>query len=488
MNFDGILFFPVTPFDASDRIDTDTSRHAHRTDARARTRRRVPRVRHRRVPRPLCDRGGDGRAGRRRHRRRFGAGHLRSGRAARSRDPGRTSGRRRRCGRLARAAALSGGRHAGRARRVRRGDRRGIRSSRRDLPPRHGAVLGRVGRAARPEPEGRRLQGRRRRHRHRAAHRARRRRDRPRRLRVLQRPADRRADPGARTGHRHPAVFVGGVRDGSRDRERVLPRVRRRRRGAPASRCSTASTRRWSRCATRRPGSASRSSRRGCAAAGCRSAASAPRSSTRRPNRRTASRRSSKQGARCCEHHLGVRRAARAGAAHPALGERCHVGRRDRDARRPLGRRRGVGLLVDPADRRGGRARAARNDIAPLRDRAGCRPRGAVGSALAAPARGGRRRTHDDRPRRARPRAVGCRGARSRRSRSSTCSVGSAPRHARTAAASTSTTHSTSCSPRSAAGSRRASARSRSRSASRTSPKTWIASPPCGSCSDPTAA
>ena len=23
MNFDGILFFPVTPFDASDRIDTD---------------------------------------------------------------------------------------------------------------------------------------------------------------------------------------------------------------------------------------------------------------------------------------------------------------------------------------------------------------------------------------------------------------------------------------------------------------------------------
>ena len=70
MNFDGILFFPVTPFDAAGRVDTDLLAHPHRAHARARARRRLPRVRHRRVPRTLGDRGRDGRPGRRRHRRR----------------------------------------------------------------------------------------------------------------------------------------------------------------------------------------------------------------------------------------------------------------------------------------------------------------------------------------------------------------------------------------------------------------------------------
>ena len=58
MNFDGILFFPVTPFDASDRVDADLLAQHIATHPRARTRRRLPRVRHRRVPRPLGDRGG----------------------------------------------------------------------------------------------------------------------------------------------------------------------------------------------------------------------------------------------------------------------------------------------------------------------------------------------------------------------------------------------------------------------------------------------
>ena len=248
-----------------------------------------------------------------------------SGRAARARHRGRPRGRRRRCGRAARAAALPRGRPAGRdssayVEAIAAASALPVV----DLPPRHGAVLGRH-RCARlaAEPEGRRLQGRRRRHRHRAADRARGRRDRPRRLRVLQRPADRRAHPGRVPGHRHPAVLVGGVRDGPRDRERVLPRLRRRRRGAPARAARRLLRAARARCATRRPVSASRSSRPGCGSAACRSAACARRWWTRRPSRRSASPRSSTQDARCCDAPIvGVRRAAGARAAHPAVGER----------------------------------------------------------------------------------------------------------------------------------------------------------------------
>ena len=458
MNFDGILFFPVTPFDADGRVDDDLLRAAH-LDAPSRTRpaasspRAAPasstRCRPTEAAHASCASPSRPSAGTVP----VVAGH---GRAARARDRGRARGRRRRRGRAARAAALPGRRPAGGTRRLRRGDRRGIRSSRRDLPPRHRAVLGRLGAPARPQPEGRRLQGRRRRRRPRAADRPRGRRDGPRRLRVLQRPADRGADPGRLPRHRHPAVLVGGVRDGPRDRERVLPRVRRRRRGAPRSRCSTASTAPLVRAA-RRDARVRRLAHQGRAAP--RRAAGRQRarrrSSTRRPSRRSASPRSSRQGARCCDAPISaLRRAAGAGAAHPALGERRHVGRRDRDARRALGRRRGLGLLVDAADRRRGRARAARARHRPVRDRARRRPRGSCGircgSTCTRPGGGGLT-------------TIALAGldlalwdaaARARGSaRSPICSAAARHRCARTAAASTCTTRSTSCSRRSAAGS-----------------------------------
>ncbi len=52
---------------------------------------------------------------------------------------------------------------------------------------------------------------------------------------VLQRTPHRRAHAGRLPRHRHPAVLVRRLRDGARDRQRLLPRVCRRRRG-PAPR------------------------------------------------------------------------------------------------------------------------------------------------------------------------------------------------------------------------------------------------------------
>src|SRR5690606_9137236 len=49
---------------------------------------------------------------------------------------------------------------------------------------------------------------------------------------AVQRPAHRRAHPGGVPGHRDPAVLVGGLRDDPRGRERVLPGLHRRKRGA----------------------------------------------------------------------------------------------------------------------------------------------------------------------------------------------------------------------------------------------------------------
>src|SRR5690606_17948614 len=54
-----------------------------------------------------------------------------------------------------------------------------------------------------------------------------------RRLRLLQRAAHRRADPGRLPRHLHPAVLLGGLRDDPRGCERLLPRVRGRRRDPP---------------------------------------------------------------------------------------------------------------------------------------------------------------------------------------------------------------------------------------------------------------
>ena len=87
--------------------------------------------------------------------------------------------------------------------------------------------------------------------------------------------------------------------------------------------------------------------------------------------------------------HVGARRAADPRAAHAAVGGRRHVGRRDRDARRALRRRRGLGLLVDAADRRRGRARAARSTTSPRSPSAATAdPSATWRAALAAPPRG----------------------------------------------------------------------------------------------------
>ena len=172
-----------------------------------------------------------------------------------------------------------------------------------------------------------------------------------------------------------------------------------------------------------------------------------------------------------------LRRAADPRAADAAVGRGRHLGRGHRDARRPLRRGRGLGLLVDPADRRRGRARAAR-----------------------ARHRGGRRRTRR-RPGRdvasrcgstcTRRGAAGSRRSRSRASISRCGMPRPAPRQLALGASSAGARESVRAygsgvnlhytldelvAQVRALGGRRASTRSRSRSASPTSPRTSTAS------------
>ena len=401
MDFDGILFFPVTPFDAGRPHRRRPAARARLHDPRPRARRRLPGLRHRRVPRPVGRRGGAASCASR-PRRSAGRVPVVAG----------TGGPLGHATAVARAAAdagadallvlppyLVGGPQAGLVAYVEAvaaaSDLPVV-----DLPPRHRAVLRRLGAPARREPgssasrTASATSGSPSRSCRAVAA------DGPRRLRVLQRPADRGADAGRVPRHRHPAVLVGGVRDGPRDRERLLPRLRRRRRGPPRS-CSTASTARSCACATRRRASASRSSRRGCACRASRSAACAPPLVDPTPEQEERLAGILEAGTRAAvTDDLVARRTADPRAADAAVGRGCHVGRRHRDARRALRRRRGMGLLVDAADRRRGRARAHRARHRAGRDRARRRPRDRLAAAVAAPARGGRRRDHDDRARR----------------------------------------------------------------------------------------
>ena len=254
MDFDGILFFPVTPFDADGRVDDDLLREHSRRPSPTRPAGCSPRAApesstpcRRRRPRTVVRVATETVAGRVPVVAGTGGplGHATDGRAgaadagadallvlppylvaAPRRDSSPTSKRW-----LRHPICPSSIYHRGNAQ----------------------YSVDSVRRLA-AQPEGRRLQGRRRRRRARPADRPRGGRDGPRRLRVLQRPADRGADAGRLPRHRHPAVFVGGVRDGPRDRERVLPRVRRRRRGAPRRAARRVLLARSCACATRRPG------------------------------------------------------------------------------------------------------------------------------------------------------------------------------------------------------------------------------------------
>ena len=304
MNFDGILFFPVTPFDADGRVDDDLLREHVATTLAHAPRRRLPRVRHRRVPRAVGRRGRARRAGRDRDGRRPRARRRRHGRTARPRrrpSPAppptpaptrcwccrRTSSAARRRDSSAYVEAVA----AASALPVV------------DLPPRHRAVLGRHGAPARratPRSSASRTASA-------TSALA---------QQIVRAVAETGRDDfaffnglltaeltqGAYRGHRHPAVLVGGVRDDPRDRERVLPRLRRRRRGAPRARCSTASTRRSCACATRRPGFGVSLIKAGLRLGGL--PVGSVRAPLRRPDPRAGGaprRASSPPGARCCD-------------------------------------------------------------------------------------------------------------------------------------------------------------------------------------------
>ena len=419
MDFDGILFFPVTPFDADGRVDDDLLREHIATPSPTRPGGVFPACGTGRVPRAVGGRGGDGRARRRRRRRRPRARRRRRRRPARARD---------RASRAARPTPaptallvlppyLVAGPQP-RTRRLRRGGRRGIRPARRDLPPRHRAVLRSTPCAGSP---------------------------RTRRSSASRTASATSASPSrscravAETGRDDFAFFNGlltaeltqgayrgiGIPlyssaafamapeianayyrayvDGDEAAPRRAARRVLRAAGAPARRDARAS--------------ASRSSRPACGCGGLAVGGVRPPlvDPTPEQEERLAGDPRGRTRTRCDAPIDGVRRDELDPACRSPGRARadCHVGRRaSRRTSCDSDGAEGWGFSWTPQIGAEAVHALLEHDIARVRHRARRRPRGALGAAVAAPARGGRRRDHDDRARRARPCAVGCRGPR----------------------------------------------------------------------------
>ncbi len=204
--------------------------HARPARGGGRSRRGVRLLRHRRVPRADA-RGVRGlRTGRRRGRRRARPGRRRRRVRHRARRALRPPRRGRRGGRTARHAALPRRRRpGGAAAALPRGGRRNRPAGHR-LPARQRRVHPGDGRRTRPHGRDHRPEGRARRPRPHAARHQRRPHRGPGRLPLLQRPADRRADPARLPRPRRDALLVRRVLLRAGDRPRLPPGSAHRRR------------------------------------------------------------------------------------------------------------------------------------------------------------------------------------------------------------------------------------------------------------------